>query len=79
MPWCEECSRFLTPTSMGEGGECPRCGRVIAAVDDEPADPGHDAVDQPEVPWHFKLLVLATVLYLGWRAVQGVAWLVGRL
>jgi hypothetical protein len=23
------------------------------------------------VPWHFKLLVLATVLYLGFRAWQG--------
>ena len=78
MPWCEECSRFLTPTSMGEGGECPRCGRVLAVVD-ESVDTGEDAADQPEVPWHFKLLVLATILYLLYRAVQGVAWLAGRL
>jgi hypothetical protein len=49
---------------MGEGGECPSCGRVIA-----------DAKDL-KVPWHFKLLVVATVLYLGFRAYQGVAWLV---
>lgn len=82
MPWCEECSRFLTPTSMGEGGECPSCGRVVTAVlEDEPVDPGTggDGADQPEVPWHFKLLVLATILYLLYRAVQGVAWLAGRL
>lgn len=81
MPWCEECSRFLTPTSMGDGGECPSCGRVVAVAEDEPvndADGGEDAADQPEVPWHFKLLVLATILYLLYRAVQGVAWLVGR-
>jgi hypothetical protein len=51
---------------MGEGGECPTCGRVIA----EP----HDV----KAPWHFKLLVVATVLYLGFRAYQGVAWLVSR-
>ena len=38
-------------------GSCPTCGRVIA----EPA----------KVPWHFKLLVVATILYLGYRAWQG--------
>lgn len=70
MPWCEQCDRFLTPTSLGDGGECPRCGRVVEAP---------DAVGEASVPWHFKLLVAATVLYLAWRAWQGVAWIVGRL
>lgn len=71
MPWCDDCSRYLTTTSLGAGGECPKCGRVV---------PGHDdATREPAVPWHFKLLVVATVLYLGWRAWQGVAWLIGRL
>ncbi|HEX2700150.1 MAG TPA: hypothetical protein VHM89_08120 [Acidimicrobiales bacterium] len=45
-------------------------GRADSAVD-EPAD-------EPNVPWHFKLLVLATVVYLFFRAVQGVLWLAGR-
>ena len=49
-----------------EDDECPVCGQVL--VDVEP----------PPVPWHFKFLVLATVLYLGWRAVQGVIWLIAR-
>ena len=56
--------------ACGEWGEdeveCAACGQVL--VEAEP----------PPVPWHFKLLVVATVLYLGWRAVQGVAWLMGR-
>ena len=52
---------------MSERGECPGCGRVIA----EPQD--------TRVPWHFKLLVVATVLYLGFRAWQGVVWLVDKL
>lgn len=65
MPWCDDCSRFLTPTSMGKGGECPSCGRVIA--------------EPPTTPWHFKLLVAATALYLGFRAYQGVAWLIGKV
>ena len=35
--------------------------------------------EEAAVPWHFKLLLVATVLYLGWRAVQGVAWVVAHL
>jgi hypothetical protein len=65
MPWCEDCDRFLTSTSMGEGGECPSCGRVLTAA--------------PRAPWHFKLLLGATAGYLGWRVVQGVSWLVHKL
>lgn len=68
MAWCEACDRFLTPTSLGTAGECPRCGGEVCGD-----------VDDLKVPWHFKLLVVATVLYLGWRAVQGVAWVVSRL
>ena len=62
MPWCEDCSRYYTPTSMGEGGECPTCNRVIGKA--------------PRAPWHFKLLLVAVTIYLGWRLVQGVAWVV---
>jgi hypothetical protein len=29
------------------------------------------------VPWHFWLLVAALVVYLGWRLVQGIGWLLG--
>ncbi len=44
-----------------EEPECPGCGEVLV---EEP----------PPVPWHFKVLVVATVLYLAWRAVQLVVW-----
>ena len=37
---------------------------------DEPLDP---------LPWHFKLLLGAVALYLGYRALQGVEWLVGLI
>ena len=70
MPWCDECDRFVTPTSLGEAQECPRCGTVV-----ELPEGGEDVA----VPWHFKLLLVATVLYLGWRAVQGIAWVVAKL
>ena len=63
MPWCEECSRYLVPTSLDDRGACPSCGRVVEDdVDDEAND------ESP--PWHFKLLVAATAIYLGWRFVQ---------
>lgn len=67
MPWCEACSRFWTPSSLREDGSCPSCGRAIAEREAEPPPPG--------APWHFKLLVVAVVLYLGWRLVQAIGWL----
>ena len=70
MPWCDDCSRFWSPNTLREDGSCPTCGRVVA-------EPGAAVV--PKAPWHFKLLVAAVVLYLVWRAWQGLAWLVERL
>ena len=70
MPWCDDCSRFWNPNTLRDDGACPTCGRIVA-------EPGTAAV--PKAPWHFKLLVVAVVLYLGWRAWQGVDWLLGRL
>ncbi len=73
MPWCEECNRYLAADSLGAGGECPRCGRAAP-------NPGAGAeAEEPSAPWHFKLLVVATVAYLAFRAYQGLAWLAGRL
>jgi hypothetical protein len=50
---------------MNEDGSCPTCGNVIAK-------PREEAL---RAPWHFKLLLVALVLYLGYRLYQGVAWL----
>ena len=38
-----------------------------------------DQEEYPPTPWHFKLLVVALVLYLGFRAVQLLVWLAERL
>ena len=46
-------------------GSCPTCGREL-----EPP---------VKAPWHFKLLVVSVVIYLGWRAWQGIEWLLGKL
>lgn len=65
MPWCEQCARHLEDGSLGPENRCPGCGQVL--------------VEARRVPWHFKLLLLATVVYLGWRLVQGIVWVVHHL
>ncbi len=41
---------------------------------------GYDPDDRiPPVPWSFKIMVGLAVLYLGWRLVEGVMWVVERL
>jgi len=35
--------------------------------------------DYEPVPWHLKLLLLALVLYLGYRLVQLIIWLAERI
>ena len=39
---------------------------------------GNNAVE-PKVPWHFWLLLATAGLYLGWRALQGVGWLIDKV
>jgi hypothetical protein len=70
VPWCEQCSKYLTPTSVQTDGTCPTCGREVGEIERRAGD---EAAETP-VPWHFKLLVVALVLYLGWRLVQLVGW-----
>ena len=86
MPWCDDCSKFWNPSSVGADGKCPTCGRqlpaattsgVAAAADPHKVDL-KELAGEEKMPWHFKLLVVALVLYLGWRAFQGVEWLIGR-
>lgn len=73
MPFCETCDRFYNPNTLNPDGTCPTCGRQVGeggAVATE---------DSLTTPWHFKLLVLAVVVYLGWRLVQGVVWVAEHL
>jgi hypothetical protein len=78
VPWCATCNRFLSPSSVRTDGACPACGQTVDAgaahapttVDDEELDP---------IPWHFKLLLGAFAVYLGYRAFQGIEWLAGQL
>jgi hypothetical protein len=61
---------------MGADGSCPTCGRVLEA-----GDTVVTTTKPPprKAPWHFKLMVVAVSGYLGWRLVQGIAWVVHQL
>ena len=84
MPWCDECSKFWNPSSVAADGKCPTCGRTLPGASSGSGTTDAQKVNLKELageekmPWHFKLLVVALVLYLGWRAFQGVEWLIGR-
>jgi hypothetical protein len=54
---------------MAPDGTCMTCGRFIA-------EPGADEDADTKIPWHFWLLVVALVIYLGWRLFQLVEWLI---
>ena len=71
MPWCDDCDVYLAPNTVGEDGDCPTCGSEVDAS---------DAKTPPtaKVPWHFWLVVVALVAYLGWRFIVGAAWLIER-
>jgi hypothetical protein len=88
VPWCPTCDRFLSPSTVHHDGTCPTCGRTVepghahttTAVDpntpDKPTD-RDDALDP--VPWHFKLMLGALAIYLGYRAFQGIEWVANHL
>jgi hypothetical protein len=78
VPWCEECAKYWAPAAMNDDGTCPTCGRLVEAPVRQPitakninlrelaAREGEDV----KTPWHFKVLMVLLVLYLGWRIVQ---------
>jgi DNA-directed RNA polymerase subunit RPC12/RpoP len=62
MPWCETCQAEVDEADLTAEGECPTCGEQLV---------GHR-----KIPWHLKAMIGITAVYLGWRAYQGIAWLV---
>jgi hypothetical protein len=67
MPWCDHCSKYWAPSAMRPDGTCPRCGADL----DPPDPPGSNAAGsgdaEEKAPWHFKVMVVALVVYLVYR------------
>jgi len=62
VPWCEVCDRMVEDDEVAEDGTCPRCGDQVEG--------------RRTVPWHLKAMIAITAVYLGWRAFQGITWLI---
>ncbi len=83
MPWCDDCAKYWAPNAMKTSGACPTCDKVLAtkgALRMEARSlgvpgPGENEGEAPKAPWHFKLMIGCLALYLGWRVIQGVQWL----
>ena len=82
MAWCGSCQRYLTPATLTAEGACPGCGAEVQHPEKLPISQGGPTrPDIPaeaaaeRIPWHFWLLLAGAAVYLGWRAVQGVALL----
>lgn len=39
---------------------------------------GEQEQEGVKAPFSFKLMILLTVIYLGWRLIQGIVWLIER-
>jgi hypothetical protein len=75
VPWCPECDRFLSPPTVKTDGTCPSCGSTIEAPT-QGAAAGTAEDETVPFPWHLKLLAAAVAIYLGFRAWQGIEWLI---
>jgi hypothetical protein len=71
VPWCEDCAKYLTPNALRSDGTCPTCGRPVGEIEQRAGD----EIASESTPWHFKLLIGALVIYLGWRTIQVIGWL----
>ena len=80
MPWCEPCSKYFAPSAVSQDGRCPNCateieianahGTITAKNLDLKKLAGVDGEEDVPLPWHFKLLVGALMLYLSWRVIE---------
>jgi len=81
VPWCEECAKYWAPSAMRPDGTCPRCGVLIESTGAASTAKTLDlrslarstdtgGAEEEKAPWHFKLLVVALIGYLGWRLVD---------
>jgi hypothetical protein len=74
-------ARENAPAVAGAGAVAPGEAED-GEIEDRYEDEGEDDVDEEEdattrrPPWHFKVMLGATVIYLGYRSYQGITWLI---
>lgn len=75
MPECVRCDRYFAPTALTPDGACPACGEPVAWSETSTPKPA----TRSGIPWHFWLILVLASVYLGWRAIQLVVWLISRV
>ncbi len=65
MPWCESCDRRVETDELTSDGLCPDCGG--------------QPLEHRKSPWYFKFMLVASVIYLGYRGYQGVTWIAAHV
>jgi hypothetical protein len=80
--WCDHCSRLINADALivdDEGREhCPRCEEFLS---EDPSSGDTEAIENaeedgpPKPPWHFKVLLIATVIYLIYRLIWFIFWI----
>lgn len=43
------------------------------------SESGRPQEQDVKTPFSFKLMVVLAVIYLGWRLIQGIAWVIDRI
>lgn len=59
--WCDTCEAMVPVGDLDDDDCCPTCGEPIGGR---------------KIPWKFRLMIAASVIYLGYRAFQGITWVV---
>ncbi len=62
--WCDGCDTLIEDDDLYEDGTCPTCGTQVT-----------EPLGKRRIPWYFKFMILASIIYLGYRAFQGITWI----
>lgn len=57
--WCDTCDAMVPIGDLDEDDRCPTCGETVGSR---------------RIPWKFRLMIAASVVYLGYRLFQGIEW-----
>jgi len=76
--WCDHCNRLVAAEAVDLDRQgkhrCPLCRNDLRSASDEERASTDLTDERPKAPWHFKFLVVATVIYLIYRTI----WIIQR-
>jgi hypothetical protein len=77
--WCDSCNRLVADDAVVVDKKgvhrCPLCRHELRQPTEVEGANGPISEEHPRPPWHFKLLLVATVIYLIYRTI----WYIQRL